>query len=347
MLWIAAVITAVLAAGAIATAQQGSSTTPLSTVPQSSLPASYTTHGTDGSGNTIVSTTDPSIMSTNAYAWSYGNVTLPNYGVSTTRFSVDNGGTVTFQTPATMTAMTSGAHIAGVSDQQAALNALSADTGCAIAFCVAAGPNASMQAGPCSGILQAMGQLIRAGQQVPSCVGSTVNYTPATCAAPWQLVVDSWNNYECRALVAPAACPAQANAQAWSSGNYGQYQVFSGDQWVWSGIPDSLYAGTGSNGVPVGSWFVGFSAGGAFITPAQNNYSYYTAVYSGGGVQFNCDGSFVVVAGSPSGAGGGSGGGGGGPDNSGAGGSGASASGASGAAGGAGNGSDGGGSGTL
>lgn len=274
----------------VARSQQVVPTSPLQNVSQSAVPANSTTLGTTGAGAIIVQTTDPSVMTTSAFPYSYGNLSLPNYSAPALSFNVSSAGTIEYSV-APSGIVRASSHVAGVDDVTAGLGALQDNNGggCAIALCVAAGANASVLAGPCQTVLNDMARLLRLGQAVPSCAGSTVTYTPITCAAPWTLVsLEGWESFACQALIQPSAptvppgpsvaeqcAVAYANAEFWSADiETGVYSDAAGNWYAWDVAFNTIEFVAGTVACPNVSGGVGWGGySGAGGTGADGNSS--------------------------------------------------------------------------
>jgi hypothetical protein len=253
---------ALSAAGVFSAArsQQVVPTSSLQTVAPSAVPANSTTVGTNADGSKIVQTTDASVMSANAFPYSYGNLQLPNYAAPALQFNVSSAGMIEYSVAPSGTAG-SGSHVAGVDDGTAGLLALQDKNGggCAIALCVAAGANAPIQAGACQTILNDMAHLLRLGQSVPSCAGSTVTYRPVTCASPWALVdLGGWENFACQAMVAaPGPSVAELCAVAYATAENqltsimtGVYADAAGNWYAWDFAGNTILFAAGTNACP-------------------------------------------------------------------------------------------------
>ncbi|MBS0546146.1 MAG: hypothetical protein JSR24_00260 [Proteobacteria bacterium] len=303
---------ALSAAGVFSAArsQQVVPTAALQTVAPSAVPANATTVGTNADGSKIVQTTDASILSANAFPYSYGNLQLPKYSAPALQFNVSGAGTIEYSVAPSGTAG-SGSHVAGVDDGTAGLLALQDNNGggCAIALCVAAGANAPIQAGACQTILNDMARLLRLGQSVPSCAGSTVTYRPVTCAAPWTLVsLGGWESFACQAIIPPSGpSVAEQCAVAYATAENqltsietGVYADAAGNWYAWDFAGNTLEYSASTTACPNvagGADFAGNSGAGG--TGADGNSS-------GNGNSGNAGDS---GAGGASGDGGGDGGG--------------------------------------
>lgn len=209
-----AVLAAMLAACAASPGNSQQTVTPTTAqvISSNQLPPGYTVAGMSGAYQ-IVQTTDPSILQNVSHHWvyKYNGMLGSTYVEPVPHFDVTTGGEMQLQSPRPAS-NSQGTGLDASTAGQLALND-GYDSGCAIALCIAA----PAYVPECQPALDRLAQLIRHGGSAPSCKGTSVDYVPYSCSAPWTLVkTGEWKEFACQALLQPQQTCAEENARAYA-----------------------------------------------------------------------------------------------------------------------------------